>query len=69
MNPSPKTEQLRPHQFKKRDAHTRSTYPVRLRLPHDLADIWEKLSLETRSAVVQSVLERVLDAKELDKHL
>lgn len=57
-NPNPKTTQLEPTQFRKVNPNERLTRSVRVRLPLELADRYDTLTLEQRSALVVMALER-----------
>ena len=58
-NPNPPTQQLGPYQFRKKDPNTRLTIAARVRLPLELADHYDTLTLEQRSQLVVFALEHV----------
>lgn len=55
-NHNPKTEHLESTHFRGVAGH-RVTSPSRVRLPLELATVWESLSLEQRSALAKAALE------------
>jgi hypothetical protein len=57
-NPNPPTQQLGPYQFRKRNPLERLTRAVRVRLPLELADHYDALTLEQRSQLVVFALEQ-----------
>ena len=56
-NLTPRTDQLAPTQFRKINPRERLTRAVRVRLPLELADHYDVLTLEQRSALVAQALE------------
>ena len=56
-NPTPRTDQLEPTQFRKINPRERLTRAVRVRLSLELADRYDVLTLEQRSALVAQALE------------